>query len=61
MALEVQMRYFRLWRCVGCLILKVMLHWIKDRLEIKPDPLSCELFSQLMNNHLLECLKGQVG
>ena len=46
---------------MGCLILKVMLHWIKDRLEIKPDPLSCELFSQLMNNHLLECLKGQVG
>ena len=45
----------------GCLILKVMLHWIKGRLETKLDPLSCEFFSQLLNNHLLECLKGQVG
>jgi len=50
MALEVQLRCFRLWRFVGCLILKVMLHWIRDRLETRLDPLLCEFTSQLMNN-----------
>jgi len=55
------MRCFRLWKCVGCLILKVMLHWIRNWLETRLDPLLCEFISQLMNNHLLEGLKGQVG
>ena len=46
---------------MGCLILKVMLHWIRDRLETRLDPLLCEFISQLMNNRLLEGLKGQVS
>jgi hypothetical protein len=61
MAVEVQMRCFRLWNCVDCLILKVMMHWIRDWLETRLDPFLCEFIFQLMNNHLLEGLKGQVG